>query len=111
MIKELRKEVAALTDMKSTVYPPALPGPINVNATDGDCAALRLEVRALADVVKLLEQRIGRLETMLTPDDRGYMVGLPPIYMHKRNMETGEETTEEVYLGEGFLFKLYPHKN
>jgi len=34
---------------------------------------------------------------------------LPPIYIHKENVATGEIATEEIHLGEGFIFRMHPH--
>jgi hypothetical protein len=104
LIQEFRNRVSALEDREPQRGPPGEDGQDGTVGQDADCAAVMAKL-------DLLIGRVEALELMLTPDASGRMTGLPPIYLHKRNMTTNEETTDEVHLGEGFIFKLYPHQN
>ena len=97
LIRRFDDRVSALEAMTEVPGPPGVPGRDGLDGTDGkdaDCSVLAGQVKALTERVKALEAAVQM-----------------PIYLHKRNMITGEETTEEVRLGEGFTFKLYPHQN
>lgn len=52
--------------------------------------------------LELLTKRVELLERMLTPDASGRMTGLPPFWATFRDVETGEEWTAKVHLGDGF---------
>ncbi len=99
-ITELRKEIAALkaTDAEGIWCDEVT---LRVEALENRLTAIESTLEAVPGIVAAYDERLRKLEAAVQM----------PIYLHKRNMITGEETTDEVRLGEGFTFKLYPHQN
>ena len=92
ILKEIHNRLVALEGPQP--YDPPIPGKDGKDGKDGvdgddaDCTALA--------------ERVGALERMLTPDASGHMTGLPPIWATFRDVETGQQWTAKVYLGDGF---------
>ena len=111
-----------------TPPPPVRPPPVadpcvileaTVIALEAEIVALRAQVANLATSVAACEQTPG---LPAAPGPQGppgkdavvdydmLITRLPPIYVKKVNTLTGEETVEEVHLGEGLIFQLTPHQ-
>ncbi len=92
VIAELREEIAKMKLRR---------GPIGETGPRGPQGEIGLTYTVDADCTALAE-RVGALERMLTPDASGHMTGLPPIWATFRDVETGQQWTAKVYLGDGF---------
>lgn len=55
------------------------------------------------------ESLVLRLSAVESVAERALTVASKPLYVKKINTATGEETVEEVHLGEGLIFKMTPH--
>ncbi len=113
VIQELRRDIAAL---KARSPEPGSVGPAGRSGKDADCAAVTARVGLIENRLTMIEstlegvpgivaaydERLRKLEAMLTPDASGRMTGLPPFWATFRDVETGEEWTVMVHLGDGF---------
>lgn len=83
-----------------------LKGPKGDKGDTGDAAAasaINVDEMAAKLMAKLYDDEDPLLSLFLGT--------LPPLYVRKVNTATGEETVEEVFLGEGFTFSMTPHSD
>lgn len=66
-------------------------------------------VRGLPGADADCESLVLRLSTVESVAEQALSIASKPLYVKKVNTLTGEETVEEVHLGEGIIFKMTPH--